>query len=88
VADDTPKRVGVQLDRPAKRFFIVAAKVTKAGTAERKAAEEMIVPRAPGVRRVTVGRRRHRALNVTPHITQNTSGGRSALDARTTRHSG
>ena len=29
-----------------------------------------------------------RALNVTPHIAQNTSGRRSALDARTTRHPG
>jgi hypothetical protein len=29
-----------------------------------------------------------RALNVTPHIAQNTSGRRSAIDARTTRHHG
>ena len=29
-----------------------------------------------------------RALNVTPHIAQNTSGRLSAVDARTTRHSG
>jgi Transposase DDE domain len=29
-----------------------------------------------------------RALNVTPHIAQNTSGRRSAIDARTTRHPG
>ena len=29
-----------------------------------------------------------RALNVTPHIAQNTSGRRSALDASTTRHPG
>ncbi len=29
-----------------------------------------------------------RALNVTPHIAQNISGRRSAIDARTTRHPG
>jgi hypothetical protein len=29
-----------------------------------------------------------RALNVTPHIAQNLSGRRSAVDVRTTRHSG
>src|SRR5712672_687143 len=29
-----------------------------------------------------------RALNVTPHIAQNVSGRRSAIDARTTRHPG
>jgi hypothetical protein len=29
-----------------------------------------------------------RALNVTPHIGQNVSGRRSAIDARTTRHPG
>ena len=29
-----------------------------------------------------------RALNVTPHITQNLGGRRSAVDARTTRHAG
>ena len=79
--------------------LIVAATVTKAtGTAERKAAEEMIVRHSPGVRRITVGGDKGydaasfvadmRALNVTPHIAQNTSGRRSAIDARTTRHPG
>jgi transposase len=79
--------------------LIVAATMTKAtGTAERKAAEEMIVRHSPGVRRITVGGDKGydaasfvadmRALNVTPHIAQNTSGRRSALDARTTRHPG
>ena len=29
-----------------------------------------------------------RALNVTPHVAQNTSGRRSAIDSRTTRHAG
>jgi Transposase DDE domain len=79
--------------------LIVAAALTKAtGTAERKAAEEMIVRRSPGVRRLTLGGDKGydaasfvadmRALNVTPHIAQNTSGRRSAIDARTTRHPG
>jgi transposase len=79
--------------------LIVAATVTKAtGTAEREAAEVMIVRRSPGVRRLTLGGDKGydaasfvadmRALNVTPHIAQNTSGRRSALDARTTRHPG
>jgi hypothetical protein len=79
--------------------LIVEAALTKAtGTAERNAAEEMIVRRSPGVRRLTLGGDKGydaasfvtdmRALNVTPHIAQNTSGRRSAIDARTTRHSG
>ncbi len=78
--------------------LIVAATLTKAtGTAERAAAETMIVRNSPGVRRLTPGadkgmtRRRSsptRALNVTPHIAQNISGRRSAIDARTTRHPG
>jgi hypothetical protein len=29
-----------------------------------------------------------RALGLTPHVTQNTSGRRSAIDGRTTRHDG
>jgi hypothetical protein len=73
--------------------------VTKAtGTAERKAAEAMIVRHSPGVRRVTLGCDKGydaasfvadmRALNVTPHIAQNISGRRSAIDSRTTRHPG
>src|SRR3982075_145912 len=78
--------------------LIVAATLTQAtGTAERKAAEEMIVRHAPGGR-ITLGADKGydaaafvadmRALNVTPHIAQNISGRRSAVDARTTRHSG
>ena len=79
--------------------LIVAAALTKAtGTAERKAAEAMIVRHSPGVRRVTLGCDKGydaasfvadmRALNVTPHIAQNISGRRSAIDSRTTRHPG
>ena len=79
--------------------LIVAAALTQAtGTAERKAAEEMIVRHSPGARRITPGADKGynaaafladmRALNVTPHIAQNISGRRSAVDARTTRHAG
>jgi len=79
--------------------LVVATTVTKAtGTAERKAAEEMIVRHSPGVRRITLGCDKGydaasfvadmRALNVTPHIAQNISGRRSAIDSRTTRHPG
>jgi transposase len=79
--------------------LIVAATLTKAtGTAERQAAEAMIVRHSPGARRITLGADKGydaaafvadmRALNVTPHIAQNISGRRSAVDARTTRHPG
>jgi hypothetical protein len=79
--------------------LIVAATLTKAtGAAERQAAEEMIVRHSPGARRITLGADKGydaaafvadmRALNVTPHIAQNISGRRSAIDARTTRHPG
>ena len=79
--------------------LIVAATLTKAtGIAERQATEAMIVRRSPGARRITLGADKAydaaafvadmRALNVTPHIAQNTSGRLSAVDARTTRHSG
>jgi transposase len=84
----------------------VAGMVTAAnGTAERRAAEAMLKAKAKKAgRRITVGEDKAydttdhvtklRALNVTPHVTQNeavTSTGkrrRSAIDARTTRHQG
>jgi hypothetical protein len=61
--------------------LIVAAALTKAtGTAERTAAEEMIVRHSPGASRITLGADKGydaasfvadmRALNVTPHIAQ------------------
>jgi transposase len=78
--------------------LIVDALVTTAtGTAEREAAEAML-GRQPGRHRATLGADKAydtaglvaglRALNVTPHVAQNTSGRRSAIDARTTRHPG
>ena len=76
----------------------VDGQITKAtGTAEREAALEMLGEIA-GDKRVTVGTDKAydtrdfvaqtRALNVTPHGTQNTNGRISAIDGRTTRHGG
>jgi transposase/IS5 family transposase len=68
------------------------------GTTERAAAKTMIVRHSPGARRITLGADKAydaaefvadlRELNVTPHIAQNDSGRRSAIDGRTTRHPG
>jgi IS5 family transposase len=67
------------------------------GTAERDAAEA-ILGRQTGRHRASLGADkgydaagfvvRLRTLNVTPHIAQNTSGRRPAIDRRTTRHPG
>jgi transposase len=67
------------------------------GFAERREALRML-SRLGGARRKTVGADRGydtrgfvadcRGLNVTPHVTQNVSGRRSAVDSRTVRHSG
>ena len=58
----------------------------------------MIEPRADRPRAITLGADKAydaadfvnelRAINVTPHVAQNTSGRRSAIDGRTTRHAG
>jgi transposase len=77
--------------------LIVDALLTPAtGTAERAAAETML-GRQAGRHRATLGADKGydaasfvaslRALNVTPHVAQNTSR-RSAIDGRTTRHPG
>lgn len=76
----------------------VDGEITKAtGSAEREAALEMLAEVA-GDKRVTVGTdkaydthdfvEQTRAMNVTPHVTQNTNGRSSAIDGRTTRHEG
>jgi transposase len=67
------------------------------GTAEREAALEMIGER-DGCHRITLGGDKNydtrdfvaglRSLQVTPHVTQNTSNRASAIDGRTTRHAG
>ena len=78
--------------------LIVDALVTQAtGTAERAAAEAML-SRQRGRHRATLGADQAyevaafvaalRALNVTPHVAQNTTGRHAAIDARTTRHPG
>lgn len=77
----------------------VSGRLTRAtGTAEREAALAML-GEVGGNRRVTLGADKHydtrdfvdatRSLNVTPHVAQNITRQRgSAIDGRTTRHSG
>lgn len=76
----------------------VNARLTQAtGTAEREACVDMIRD-LPGHHRVTVGADKNydsrgyvdalRALNVTPHVAQNNTNRKSAIDRRTTRHAG
>jgi hypothetical protein len=78
--------------------LVVATEMTAAsGTAEREAAVAMVEPLAGG-QRVTLGADKAydtadfvaamRRLGVTPHVSQNTNGRRSAIDRRTTRHPG
>jgi transposase len=78
--------------------LVVDVRLTQAtGTAEREAAVEMIGGKAEW-KRVTLGGDKGydtagfvaqlRALNITPHIAQNDTNRRSAIDARTTWHEG
>jgi transposase len=78
--------------------LVVDARTTLAtGTAEREAAVAMIGA-IPGQHRITVGCDKAydttdfvadmRGLDATPHVTQNDTGRRSAIDGRTTRHPG
>jgi transposase len=73
--------------------------VTQAtGTAEREASEEMLAEKASATQRITAGMdkaydvkehvERLRAKNITPHVAQNDTNRRSAIDGRTTRHTG
>jgi transposase len=79
--------------------LIVAATATRAsGHAERLAALHLIKPHADRPQAVTLGGDKGfdardfvdelREINVTPHVAQNLSGRRSAIDGRTTRHPG
>ena len=79
--------------------LIVNACLTPAdGQAERTAALAMIEPLADRPTGVTLGADKGydarvfvnelRAMNVRPHVAQNTNGRRSAIDGRTTRHAG
>jgi transposase len=78
--------------------LVVGTQTTQAsGTAEREAAERLL-RRARRRRRATVGGDKGydqrafvdamRKQNVTPHVAQNQSNRRSAIDGRTTRHAG
>ncbi len=77
--------------------LLVDARLTRvSGHAERFAALEMIEPHAERPQAITLGADRGydaaefveelRSLNVRPHVAQNVSGRRSAIDRRTTRH--
>lgn len=79
--------------------LIIEASVTAvSGYAEREAALAMIESHRSGRRRLTLGADKGydaagfvkdlRAINVTPHIAQNDTRRRSAVDGRTTRHPG
>jgi transposase len=79
--------------------LIVDTRLTGAdGHAERIAALSMIEPRADRARPLTLGADKGydaedfvnelRAMNVRPHVAQNTNRRRSAIDGRTTRHAG
>src|SRR5437879_7479202 len=78
--------------------LVVDARLTLAtGTAEREAALEMVAAR-PGHHRITLGADKAydvagfvadlRQYNAPPHVAQNTTNRRSAIDGRTTRHPG
>lgn len=78
--------------------LVVDGRVSEAsGTAERDEAAAMIAE-VPGRHRITVSGDKSfdtagfvaamRGLEVTPHVAQNTTGRRSAIDRRTTRHPG
>ncbi len=79
--------------------LIVDTRLTRvSGHAERLAALEMIAPLGNRPRAITLGADRGydaagfveelRTLNVRPHVAQNTSAQRSAIDMRTARHPG
>ena len=79
--------------------LIVGAVATRAsGHAERLAALHLLAPHADRMSRVTLGADKGydtqdfvaelREVNVTPHVAQNITGRRSAIDGRTTHHPG
>jgi len=79
--------------------LLVDACLTQAdGHAERTAGLHMIEPRGDRPRAITLGADKAydaedfvnelRSMGVTPHVAQNTSGRRSTIDGRTTRHGG
>jgi hypothetical protein len=90
-----PAKLALMENRHA---LVVDTRLTLAtGTAERAAALEIVADR-PGNHRITLGADKAydvaefvadlRELKVTPHVAQNTTNRRSAIDGRTTRHPG
>jgi transposase len=79
-------------------LIVGAVTTTASGHAERRAALALVTPHADAPPPVTLGAdkgydsadfvRELRDRAVTPHVAQNTSGRRSAIDGRTTRHPG
>ena len=78
--------------------LLVRTMVTQAdGTAERAAAL-LLASKIPGMKRVTLGGDKNydtqdfvstaRQMRITPHVAQNTTNRSSAIDGRTTRHTG
>jgi len=99
-SDNQPARLGYlgHVLMENRNGLVVDTRLTPAtGKAEREAAVAMIAAR-PGNQRVTVGADKAydtaefvdtlRGANATPHVAQNTSSRRSAIDGRTTRHPG
>jgi len=90
--------IGHALMENRNALFVDACLTQADGHAERIAALHMIEPRADRSRAITLGADKAydaedfvnelRAMKVTPHVAQNTSGRNSAIDARTTRHAG
>jgi transposase len=79
--------------------LIVGTRLTRvSGHAERLAALDLIAPHGDRPRAITLGADKGydakdfvmelRELNIRPHVAQNSSGRRSAIDRRTTRHPG
>jgi len=90
--------IGHALMENRNALFVDACLTQADGHAERIAALHMIEPRADRPKPITPGADKAydaedfvnelRAMKVTPHVAQNTSGRTSAIDARTTRHAG
>jgi transposase len=90
--------IGHALMENRNALFVDACLTQADGHAERIAALHMIEPRADRPKPITLGADKAydaedfvnelRAMKVTPHVAQNTSGRASAIDARTTRHAG
>ncbi|MER9153401.1 transposase [Mesorhizobium opportunistum] len=89
---------GTWLDGNRHGLLVDACLTLADGHAEPVAALHMVEPRADRPQAITLGADKAydaedfvnelRSMKVTPHVAQNTSGRSSAIDGRTTRHSG